>query len=79
MMELTAVVTKANPGSKFDVEVIDNGAIVHCTISGKIRTNYIRIVAGDYVLVEVSPYDLSKGRITFRFKDKTDMEKYINQ
>ena len=51
--------------SMFRVE-IDSGHQILCTISGKIRKNYIRILAGDRVKVEVSPYDLSKGRIVTR-------------
>ena len=52
--------------SMFRVELDDSSYTITCTISGKIRKNYIRIVAGDKVKVEVSPYDLTKGRITTR-------------
>ena len=51
----------------FRVE-LENGATVLCSISGKIRMNYIRILPGDKVVVEISPYDLTRGRITYRYK-----------
>lgn len=47
---------------------LDNGHIILCHLSGKIRQNYVRILVGDKVRVEMSPYDLSKGRICFRHK-----------
>ncbi len=53
--------------AKFRVE-LNNGHIVLAHISGKIRKNYIKILPGDRVLVELSPYDLTRGRITYRFK-----------
>ena len=53
--------------SMFRVE-LDNGHEILCHISGKIRMNYIRIMPGDKVKVEMSPYDLTKGRICYRFK-----------
>mgnify|MGYP002743477459 FL=1 len=51
----------------FKVE-LENGHIILAHVSGKIRMNYIRILPGDKVTVEMSPYDLTKGRITYRFK-----------
>jgi translation initiation factor IF-1 len=51
----------------FKVE-LENGVVILATVSGKIRMNYIRILPGDKVTVEISPYDLTRGRITFRFK-----------
>jgi len=51
----------------FTVE-LENGHQVLATVSGKIRKNYIRILVGDRVTVELSPYDLTRGRITYRFK-----------
>ena len=48
--------------------VVENGHIILAHVSGKIRMNYIRILPGDKVTVEMSPYDLTKGRITYRFK-----------
>ena len=47
---------------------LENGTTILCTISGKIRMNYIRILPGDKVVVEISPYDLTRGRITYRYK-----------
>ena len=47
---------------------LENGKVILCTISGKIRMNYIRILPGDKVVVEISPYDLTRGRITYRYK-----------
>ena len=49
---------------------LDNGHIITAHISGRMRKNYIRILKGDRVIVEMTPYDLSKGRITFRDKEK---------
>jgi translation initiation factor IF-1 len=60
-------VTQPLPDAQFRVELA-NGHIVLAHISGKIRKNYIKILTGDRVLVELSPYDLTKGRITYRFK-----------
>ena len=61
------VVLEALPITIFKVK-LPNGHIVTATISGKLRTNYIKILVGDSVTVEVSPYDISKGRITWRKK-----------
>lgn len=52
----------------FRVEVGATGKVVLCTISGRIRKNFVRILVGDPVRVELSPYDLTRGRITFRYK-----------
>lgn len=57
----------ALPNTVFRVE-LDNGHTVLAHLSGKMRVNYIRILTGDRVLVELSPYDLSRGRITYRFR-----------
>ena len=64
-IELSGEVTQALGNSMFRVST-DNGLNLLCTISGKIRKNFIRIVPGDMVDVEISPYDLTKGRITRR-------------
>ena len=61
------VVVEALPNTVFNVK-LTNGMIVTATISGKLRMNYIKILVGDTVTVEVSPYDISKGRITWRKK-----------
>ena len=60
-------VVEALPNTIFKVK-LPNGHIVTATISGKLRMNYIKILVGDTVTVEVSPYDISKGRITWRKK-----------
>lgn len=58
-------VIESLPSSMFRVR-LDNGHVVLCHISGRIRKHYIRILTGDRVIVEFSPYDLSKGRIVYR-------------
>ena len=65
--ELEGVVTDALPNANFQVE-LPNGHKILAHVSGKLRMNYIRIVPGDKVTVEMSPYDLTKGRITWRAK-----------
>jgi translation initiation factor IF-1 len=66
-MQFTGVVDEALPNAMFRV-VADNGLAVLATISGKMRQFYIRILPGDRVTVEVSPYDPTRGRITYRHK-----------
>ena len=66
-IEMEGKVIDTLPNTMFRVE-LENGHIVTAHISGKMRKNYIRILNGDKVTVEMSPYDLSKGRITFRSK-----------
>ena len=70
VIELEGVVQEALPNAMFRVK-LDNGHIVLAHISGRMRKNYIRILTGDKVTVELTPYDLSKGRITFRNREKT--------
>ena len=67
IIELEGVVIEAMPNAMFKVE-IQGGHQILAHISGKLRMNYIRILPGDKVTVEMSPYDLSKGRITWRSK-----------
>ena len=67
MLELEGVVVEALPNAIFQVE-LEIGHKILAHISGKLRMNYIRILPGDKVTVEVSPYDLTKGRITWRSK-----------
>ena len=67
VIEVQAVVVEALPNAMFKVR-LENGVVITATVSGKIRMNYIRILPGDRVTVEISPYDLTRGRITFRFK-----------
>ncbi len=67
VIELEGKVMELLPNAMFRVE-LSNGHKVLAHVSGKIRMNFIRILAGDRVLVELSPYDLTKGRITYRYK-----------
>lgn len=64
-LQLDGVVTETLPNTTFRVR-LDNGHVVTAHISGKMRKNYIRILTGDRVTVELTPYDLTKGRITYR-------------
>ena len=67
VIEAEGTIVEALPNAMFRVE-LDSGHKVLASISGKIRMYYIRILLGDRVLVELSPYDLTRGRITYRFK-----------
>ena len=67
VIEVQAVVIENLPNATFKVK-LENGVVILATVSGKIRMNYIRILPGDKVTVEISPYDLTRGRITYRFK-----------
>lgn len=64
-IQMEGVVTETLPNTTFRVE-LENGHVVTAHISGKMRKNYIRILTGDNVTVELTPYDLSKGRIVYR-------------
>ncbi|MDP9426010.1 MAG: translation initiation factor IF-1 [Actinomycetota bacterium] len=66
-IEVEGTITEALPNTQFRVE-LDNGHNVLAHISGKMRMNYIRILPGDKVKVELSAYDLDRGRITYRFR-----------
>ena len=65
-IEVEATVTEALPNASFNLE-LGNGHKVLAHVSGKMRMNFIRVLPGDRVLVELSPYDLTRGRITYRF------------
>lgn len=67
VIEVEGTITEALPNTQFRVE-LENGHNVLAHISGKMRMNYIRILPGDKVKVELSPYDLDRGRITYRFR-----------
>ncbi|MDN6901026.1 translation initiation factor IF-1 [Oenococcus sicerae] len=67
VIEIEGVIKETKPNANFIVE-LENGAKIQAGVSGKIRKNYIRILVGDRVTVEMSPYDLTKGRITYRHK-----------
>ena len=64
-IEMEGTVLETLPNTQFRVE-LDNGHVVHAHISGKMHKHYIRILRGDRVTVQLTPYDLSKGRITYR-------------
>lgn len=66
-IEVEGTVVEAFPNARFQVE-LPNGHRVLAHVSGKIRRHFIRILPGDKVTVELSPYDLSRGRITYRYK-----------
>ncbi|MDY6430710.1 MAG: translation initiation factor IF-1 [Bacilli bacterium] len=67
-IEVEATVLECLPNANFKVKLA-NGAVVQACVSGKIRMNFIRILPGDRVTVQFSPYDLTRGRISFRFKN----------
>lgn len=67
VIDLEGTVLDTLPNAMFKVE-LENGHEILAHVSGKIRMNYIRILPGDKVTVEMSPYDLSRGRITYRYK-----------
>ena len=68
-IEMKGVVIESLPNTMFRVK-LENGYVIIAHISGKMRKNYIRILTGDAVMVELTPYDLTKGRIIFRAIDK---------
>ena len=67
LIELQGEVVENLPNATFRVK-LENGHTIHAFISGKMRMNYIRIAPGDKVQVELTPYDLARGRITYRYK-----------
>lgn len=67
VIEIEGMVKETLPNAMFKVE-LENGHEILAHVSGKIRMHYIKILPGDKVTIEMSPYDLSKGRITYRFK-----------
>ena len=66
-IEMEGTIVETLPNTMFRVE-LDNGHIITAHISGKMRKNYIRILTGDRVTIEMTPYDLTKGRITYRVR-----------
>jgi len=66
LIEQTGTVMEALPNVMFRVELDSNGAIILCQSSGKMRQNYIKVLVGDKVKIEMSPYDLTRGRIVAR-------------
>jgi len=69
VIKMQGTVVEALPNTQFKVE-LENGLSIIAHISGKMRKHYIRLVPGDKVEVEMTPYDLTKGRITFRLRDE---------
>lgn len=67
VIEVEGTVVEALPNAMFQVE-LENGHVVLAHVSGKMRMNFIRILPGDKVTIELTPYDLNRGRITYRFK-----------
>ena len=66
VLEFEGQVVKCLPGTRFIVELTENKHQIHCIISGRMRKHYIRLVQGDNVVIEMTPYDLTKGRIIYR-------------
>ena len=67
VIEIEGIVVEKLPNAMFKVE-LENGHVVLAHVSGKIRMNFIRTLPGDKVTIELTPYDLTRGRITYRFK-----------
>lgn len=67
-IEMDGIITECLPSTRFRVELEESGHELLCVLAGKLRMNYIKFVTGDKVKVEISPYDLSKGRIVYRYK-----------
>ncbi|HCW32704.1 MAG: translation initiation factor IF-1, translation initiation factor IF-1 [Candidatus Peregrinibacteria bacterium GW2011_GWE2_39_6] len=74
VIQVYGVIQECLPNATFRVKIDDpnypKNHLILCHLSGKMRVNYIRIIPGDYVTVELTPYDLSKGRIVYRHKSK---------
>jgi translation initiation factor IF-1 len=67
-IEVTGVVVEKHPSGQFSVQLEDSEKIILAHLAGKLRRNRIRVLAGDKVTIEMSPYDLTKGRISYRHK-----------
>ena len=67
VIEFEGVVEEVLPNTAFKVR-LENGVLINAYISGRLRMNYIKILEGDKVKIEMSPYDLTKGRVTYRIK-----------
>lgn len=73
LIEMTGIVREVYPGTKYKVELLNDkgngiGHEITATISGKLRMNFIKILKGDKVQIQMSPYDLTTGRITWRYR-----------
>lgn len=69
-IRVDGVITEALPGTQFKVE-LDNGHVIIAYLAGKMRKYYIRVLLGDRVTIEMSPYDMTRGRIVYRHKKYT--------
>ncbi|NDD53523.1 translation initiation factor IF-1 [bacterium] len=69
VITVDGVVEKALPNAMFQVRLLESGHVILAHVSGKMRMHYIKLLPGDKVAVELSPYDLTKGRITSRYKN----------
>ena len=71
-IEVLGTIVECLPGAQFKVEIVDEnypeGVVITGHLSGKMRVHYIKLIPGDFVTIELSPYDLTKGRITYRHK-----------
>ena len=67
LLKVDGIIQETLPNTQFKVK-LENGYVIHAHISGKMRMNFIKILQGDKVAVEISPYDLTKGRIVYRYK-----------
>ena len=76
IIELEGIVTKLLPGTMFDVELNQNNKKITllCSLAGKLKQHFIKLTVGDKVLLEISKYDMTKGRITYRLKNKTSYQ-----
>jgi translation initiation factor IF-1 len=82
VIEVLGEIIETLPNATFKVKLIDKNYPEHTVLahlSGRMRVNYIKVVPGDIVTVELTPYDLSKGRITFRYKSPEEAKKLANQ
>ena len=77
-LEMQGEILENLPNATFKVK-LENGHVVHGFISGKMRMHYIRILPGDKVTVQLTPYDLTKGRIVFRSKEKISLRKNLRK
>lgn len=73
VIEVEGTVLETLPNAMFKVE-LENGHVILAHISGKMRMHYIKILPGDRVTIEMTPYDLTKGRVTYRHKEKRNNE-----
>jgi translation initiation factor IF-1 len=82
VIEVLGEITETLPNATFKVKLIDKNYPDHTVLahlSGKMRVNYIKVVPGDIVTLELTPYDLTKGRITFRHKSPEEAQKYMDE